>query len=143
MTAPIRLLAGALLLAAAAAPAYAHHSGAMFDNTRTVVFHGTVKELNWANPHISIDVLADAQNGKAPQLWTIEASSTGVMTRSGWNKHSLNPGDKVTMSIFPLRDGGPQGSIDTVTMADGKILTFIGRPNGAPVGGFKPATATP
>ena len=47
------------------------------------------------------------------------------------------------LRIGPLRDGGPQGSIDTVTMADGKILTFIGRPNGAPVGGFKPATATP
>ena len=141
MSSVLRIAVAGLLLAALAIPAYAHHSGAMFDNTRTVVFQGTIKELNWANPHISIDVMEEPKAGGAPpRLWTIEASSTGVMTRAGWTKRSLTPGDKVTMSIFPLRDGGPRGSIDTVTFADGRKLQFLGRPNGAPVGGFKPAT---
>ena len=145
MITPIRAALSGLLLAALAAPAFAHHSGAMFDNTRTVVFQGTVKELNWSNPHISIDVMEEPKpGGPAPRLWTIEASSTGVMNRAGWTKRSLVPGDKVTMSVFPLRDGGPRGSIDTVMFADGrKTLTFLGRPNGAPVGGFKPTTPAP
>jgi len=55
---------------------------------------------------------------------TVGPSSPGVMGRSGWTKRSLNPGDHVTVTFSPLRDGGLGGSLRRVQLPDGKILTW-------------------
>jgi hypothetical protein len=68
--------------------------------------------------------MVEPDAGKASQLWTLEASSPGVMGRSGWTKRSLNPGDKVTVTFSPLRDGGLGGSLRQVKLPDGKVLTW-------------------
>ena len=105
-------------------PARAHHSGSMFDPTKSVTLQGEVRAFNWTNPHVNVEVMAEPEAGKPAQLWTLEASSPGVMGRSGWTKRSLNPGDRVTVTFSPLRDGGLGGSLRRVQLPDGKVLTW-------------------
>jgi hypothetical protein len=107
-------------------PLFAHHSFAMYDSTKTVVIEGTVKEFQWTNPHAILWVLEGPRDDKqAPELWTVELpTSPGNLTRMGWTKRSLNPGERVAVEINPLRDGKRGGSFKKVTLADsGKVLT--------------------
>ncbi len=111
-------------VSALAAPAVAHHSFAMFDQTRTVTFKGTVKDFQWTNPHVVVWVVAEPKPGAAPDTWTIELTSPGNLTRLGWTRHALKPGDRVDVEINPLRDGQHGGSLKKVTLADtGQVLT--------------------
>jgi hypothetical protein len=112
------------LALAAATGAQAHHSGSMFDPSRTETLQGVVRAFNWTNPHVNLEVMAEPEAGKPSQLWTLEASSPGVMGRSGWTKRSLNPGDKVTVTFAPLRDGGLGGALRMVKLPDGKVLSW-------------------
>jgi len=124
MTAFSKTLAAGLVLATAFAPAaFAHHSGAMFDPTKQETVVGVIKEFNWVNPHVTVVVVTDT--GPLPiGTWTLEGSSPGVMTRSGWDKRALNPGDKVTVTFSPLRSGALGGSVRKVVLASGKTLSF-------------------
>jgi ABC-type glycerol-3-phosphate transport system substrate-binding protein len=119
-----KAIAAGLALAAAATQAHAHHSGSMFDPSKTETVQGVVRAFNWTNPHVNVEVMAEPEAGKEAQLWTLEASSPGVMGRSGWTKRSLNPGDHVTVTFSPLRDGGLGGSLRRVQFPDGKVLTW-------------------
>jgi hypothetical protein len=122
-----------LSLAGAAAPVSAHHSVAMFDGSKTITLKGTVKEFQWVNPHVLIWVNAEADNGGPAQLWAVELSSPGVLTRNGWTKRSLKFGDKVSVDVAPLRDGKPGGLFRKVTLADtGQVLTYRLQPQETP-----------
>lgn len=125
---------GLLLAAAAASPSVAHHSAAMFDFAHPITLEGTVREFNWSNPHISVDLYVEGKGGQPGKVWTIEASSTGVMARAGWTKHTMNPGDKVAILCSPLRDGGSGGSITSVTLAGGRVITWLNAKPPAPAG---------
>ncbi len=121
----VAALAGLALATAAATPGQAHHSGAMFDAAHPITLEGTIKDVNWTNPHVSIDFLVEGQGGVG-KLWTLEGSSTGIMARSGWTKRTLNPGDRATIQFKPLRDGGPAGSLVSATLANGKTYSWTG-----------------
>jgi hypothetical protein len=111
----------AILLAAligSTSPALAHHSFAMYEPTKTLTLKGTVKTLQWTNPHVVIWVLAQPESGAAAQEWSIETTSPGVLTRCGWTRQSLKPGDRVSITFFPLRDGSHGGGLDSVTLVD-------------------------
>jgi len=117
----IGLAVGAAILAS---PAFAHHSFAMFDTTRTVDITGTIQDFQWSNPHAVIWVIADPKPGGGSDTWTIELTSPGNLTRIGWNRHILKEGDKVTAEINPLRDGQHGGALRKVTIAaTGQVLT--------------------
>jgi hypothetical protein len=103
---------------AAMLPAAAHHSFATYDRTKTVTIKGTVKTFQWTNPHCVIWVVIQPAGGGDPQEWTIETTSPGVLTRSGWTRHSLNPGDRVSVVFNPLRDGSHGGGLNSVTLVD-------------------------
>ena len=111
----ITITLGASIVAAAPA-ALAHHSFAAYDRTKTLNLKGTVKSFQWTNPHCVIWVLLEPQGGGEPQEWSIETTSPGVLTRSGWTRHSLNPGDKVSVEFSPLRDGSRGGGLNSVTL---------------------------
>jgi hypothetical protein len=108
-------------------PAVAHHSRSMFDQTKQITLVGTVKEFQWTNPHCWIQVLVpDPGNpGAEPVEWGIEMGAPVELMRKGWKPGSLNPSDKVTIVVNPLRDGQHGGLVLSVTGPDGKI---IGRP---------------
>lgn len=111
------------LLVAGAADA--HHSNAAYDNDHAVTFTGTVKQVNWTNPHITFVVDRDVKPGEqAAPTWVLEVSSPGVLTRSGWTKRSLNPGDHASFHYAPLRNGSPSGYLLDVTLDNGKKLTY-------------------
>jgi hypothetical protein len=107
----------------AASPAAAHHSFAMYEPTKTLTFKGTVKSFQWTNPHVILWVLVQPENGGAPQEWSFETTSPGVLTRNGWTRQSLKAGDKVSVTFSPLRDGSHGGGLNSVTLLDtGQIL---------------------
>jgi len=85
---------------------------------------GTVKTVNWTNPHITFVVESDAKDGEPARSWVFEVSSPGVLTRSGWTKRSLQPGDHAVFRYAPLRDGNPGGFLLKVTLPSGQELTY-------------------
>ena len=122
------IIAAALAAGVAAAgsgPAGAHHSFAMYDSARTVSLKGTVKSFQWSNPHALLWIMTGPDPGQVSQLWSIELStSPGNLTRMGWSKRSLKPGDRVIVDLNPLRDGQHGGALKTVTLVDtGESLT--------------------
>jgi hypothetical protein len=66
----------------------------------------------------------DVKNGEAASTWVFEVSSPGVLTRSGWTKRSLQPGDHAVFRYAPLRDGNPGGFLLKVTLPNGQELTY-------------------
>jgi hypothetical protein len=113
---------------AAAVPALAHHSFAMFDGEKKVTLEGTVKDFQWTNPHswIMLTVLDEAGQ---PQLWAIEMGGPGGLARQGWAPTTVTPGMKVKTVIHPLKDGANGGQFMAITLPDG---TQMGNPNGRP-----------
>jgi hypothetical protein len=101
--------------------ALAHHSGAMFDMTKVVMISGTVQEFNWTNPHSSFKVLV-ANSAGTEDVWAVEMGGPNNLVREGWKRTTLKPGDKVTVTVRPLRDGVPGGAYVGIALADGTSL---------------------
>jgi hypothetical protein len=115
------------LAAAAAGPASAHHSYAMFDNTVTLTVPATVVSWEWTNPHSFLQVLAD-DGGKH---WALETASPSMLVRNGASRTMFKPGDKVVVKLHPRRDNTDNGSLLSVTFADGHVVKFeAARPAG-------------
>jgi hypothetical protein len=121
---PKAILLAACLALSSTGLAMAHHSNAAYDSDHPQRVDGTVKQVNWSNPHITFVVETDAKEGPQAGTWVFEVSSPGVLTRSGWTKRSLNPGDHATFDYLPLRDGKQGGFLRKVTLPDGKELTY-------------------
>lgn len=118
------LVGGALILAG---PAFAHHSFAMFDYSKDVTVAGEVRELQWINPHIHIYIkVADGKGGLAE--WDIEGGTPANLRRNGWARDTLKPGDKISVVVHPLKNGGHGGNLVRASRADG---TPIGTTAGA------------
>jgi hypothetical protein len=115
------LLLGALLAPLFAAPAFAHHSTTAYDHTRTVALKGVVREFQWTNPHSWIQVLVTDAQGATTE-WSIETGAPNLNVRHGWKKTDLKPGDKVTLVIYPIRDGSAHGTLSSITLPDGRVL---------------------
>jgi hypothetical protein len=104
MIATVCVLACAVL---STRPVAAHHSASMFDDTKVVELKGTIKEMQWKNPHVWIQVLVE-ENG-ATREWSLEAGSPNSLSRSGWRSTSFKAGDAVTVRINPMKDGSAAG----------------------------------
>ena len=119
-----RLMLGACLLALAAAPpALAHHSFAMFDHVHRITVSGTVTKFDWTNPHVYIDLaVPDAKGGET--RYTIECASPNVLTRVGWKFNTVKLGDKVSALINPLRNGEPGGTAGFLITRSAEVKSF-------------------
>ena len=115
-----------LVLGVWAGAAAAHHSFAMFDQGQTKTLVGTVKQVQWTNPHIWVQVLVADQKGGTAQEWSIEGGSPNALSRQGWRRSSIKEGDAIEITIHPLKDGTNGGSM---------MKAMI---NGQPVGGARP-----
>jgi hypothetical protein len=100
-----------LVLGTWAGAASAHHSFAMFDQAQTKTLVGTVKEVQWTNPHIWVQVLVPDAKGGPPQEWSIEGGSPNGLSRQGWRRTSIKGGDAIEITIHPLKDGTNGGSM--------------------------------
>lgn len=112
-----------LILALAPLLALAHHSFAIYDSAHQKTVEGTVKEFQWTNPHVWIHVMVKNDKG-AEDEWSIECTSVNFLERRGWSKHTFKPGDKVSITLSPLRDGSNGGSFRTVNNINGVVPKF-------------------
>ena len=122
-----RRLIGLALAAALlpAAPALAHHSFAMFDRDKAVAISGVVKDFQWTNPHVWIQVMVPDAKGTT-QEWGVECTSVNFLRRQGWEKDSLKPGDKIKLMIFPLKDGSKGGQLNKLVELNGSTALLPG-----------------
>ncbi len=118
------VLAGAWLLAGAS-PALAHHSFAMFDREKPTTISGSVKDFQWTNPHVWIQVLVPNASGGQDE-WGVECTSVNLLKRQGWTHDSLKPGDKIKLTIFPLKDGSHGGQLNKIDEVNGGVAELPG-----------------
>ncbi len=117
--------------------ASAHHSGAMFEPEKTITLKGVVKEFEYTNPHSWLWVTV-TNDDQTTVDWGFEAEGPSTLFRAGIKKGDLKPGDKVTVTGRPMRDGRPAAAWVTVIKEDGRVL----QPRLAPVT-TAPAAAAP
>ena len=106
----------AIGVATASLPVSAHHSYAMFDVGKKIAVEGPVKEFRWTNPHAWIRMEVMDDKGQ-PREWAVELGSLTILVGLGWNPKTLQPGDKIKISVHPMKSGLPGG--DFVTLDDG------------------------
>jgi Family of unknown function (DUF6152) len=104
----------------------AHHSFAAFDMSKEQTITGVVSRFDWTNPHTFIWV--DVTNDKGVvETWAIEGMSPNYLGRRGWSKNSVKPGDKITVSVRPLKEGKTGGMFIRAQIGDRVLM-----PTGAP-----------
>jgi hypothetical protein len=113
------LIGFAAMLTASSAPA--HHSFAMFDQSRLVTVNGTVRDFRWTNPHVFIQLLVKTEGGSEVE-WSIEMTSPEHLARVGWRPGTLKPGDQVSLAIHPMRDGTAGGQYVSGTGPGGPLV---------------------
>ncbi len=125
-------LAVAIMALSAMPAAQAHHSFAMFDQGRKVVLKGKVQEFQWTNPHAFIELVVTEASGKTAH-WSLELNSPNNLKRQGWSRNSLKPGDEISVTFNPLRNGKQGGLFNSLVKADGKVLAEAAFAGGRPV----------
>ena len=111
----------ALIVAVAVSSVAAHHSPVMFDRSTTKTVVGTVVEFAWTNPHSSIQI--DVPNDKGGvDRWGVELGSPQSMARNGWRSNILKAGDKITVTVNPLKSGEFGGIFVSLVLEDGRKL---------------------
>jgi hypothetical protein len=113
----------AVLGAVSAIPARAHHSvSAEFDTSKPIEFTGTVKKVEWTNPHIYTDVEAKGPDGKVV-IYRVEGGAPNALYRSGWRKDTLKVGEPVSVKgIRAKREDSTNIGQATITTADGRRM---------------------
>ena len=115
----------AVLIVAAVGPLAAHHSFSAFNTTEEKTITGSVKKVEWTNPHIWIFI--DVPNDKGgTDLYSFEGMSPNYLERRDWTRTTLKVGDKITVTYNPMRNGDKGGMFRTGKMASGKVLTMSG-----------------
>ena len=119
----VRVRTGVAVILLSSGVASAHHSYTRFDMAKTVTLEGTVKEFQWTNPHVWIQLLVkDPATGKDVE-WSVESDSPNMLARRGWTRKALQPGDKATLVVHPLKISSStlSGALDSGTV-NGKKL---------------------
>ena len=122
------LFCGAAALLLAAGQSFAHHGAGLFDPAKTVTVSGTVTQFQFVNPHVLVYLSAKGEDGKEVQ-WAGELTSPNRLAREGsadvkWHKDILRPGDQITMTGNPARNGAP--AMDITRIVDAKGSPLIG-----------------
>jgi hypothetical protein len=116
----LRILPGLVVLASLVAPLVAHHSGAMFDDKKTVTLTGTVKQFQYTNPHSWLLVDVKGGDGKVT-TWGFEAEGPSTLLRAGIRKSDFPFGTPVTITGNPMRDGRPAAAwVKAIRLTDKK-----------------------
>jgi hypothetical protein len=105
---------------AVAMPAWAHHSHANYEPTNWIELSGTVKEMDWLNPHVWVHLVVMDDKGQ-PHTWALEGGSPQALLRGGWKKDTVKVGDKISVKCHQLKDS-----------SDGCLLGFLTTDGGAP-----------
>jgi len=126
---PFTVLISALTLLPAVTQA--HHGAGVYDRDQSVSVSGTVTQFQFVNPHVLIYIAVAGESG-AETVWSGELTSPNRLARMGtggvkWHKDLLAPGDRITLTGNPARNGAPALLLNRVEDADGKALLNSGR----------------
>jgi len=116
---PIFAITAGLL--AVSLPLFAHHGNSNFDSGKKVTMKATVSEWFWANPHCFLKFDVKDADGNVVH-WVAETSNPPDMINRGWSKLSFKPGDQVTVTVEPVKNGNPIGRVLQVVLPNGQIL---------------------
>jgi hypothetical protein len=106
-----------------AASAFAHHTRAHFDRSQRVTVTGKVVEYHLVNPHSWLYMDSMSPEGKVLK-WAFETNgSVNQLVRQRWTADVMKPGETVTATFNPLKDGSSGGLLVTVQLADGTVLS--------------------
>jgi hypothetical protein len=121
----LRIALAANLAASVTGLALAHHSFAAFNTETQKVITGIVKKVNWTNPHTWIWI--DVPNEKGgTDTWGVEGMSPNYLARRGWTRETIKPGDKLSITVYPMRDGQAGGMFLSAKRPDGEVLSMRG-----------------
>ena len=112
-------LLSVVMSAVVSGPASSHHSHSMFDHEQEVTILGTVTAFSFRNPHGFLFVDVEEKNGETVNYW-IEMAPIPRMIQRGIGIKTFQPGDVITVNMYPLSDGRPGGSYTTIVTDDGK-----------------------
>jgi hypothetical protein len=126
---PVFAVAVGLLIVSV--PLFAHHGSAVFDPGKKLTLKGTVTEWFWSNPHCLLQFDVKSDDGQVAH-WIGETQNPAVMVDGGWSKQSFKPGDQVTVTLQPVKNGRPMGRLMTVVLPNGNTLdASAGTTNGS------------
>lgn len=128
------VLIAAVCFLAVSAPLSAHHGAAGYDMDKQLTMNGTVREWLWANPHCFMKYDATDEKGNVAH-WAVEVSNPIDMIKRGWSLHSFKPGDEITVTVRPAKNGEPVGQLLKVVLPSGQTLIGYGPAPNAPAGG--------
>jgi hypothetical protein len=103
-------------------PVFAHHGTATYDMGNRVTVKGTVVLFDWSNPHSQLHFDASDDKGNVVH-WNLECQPPSILTHAGWTKDTLKPGDKITITFSPAKNGTPVGIFNKVVLPNGQELT--------------------
>ena len=109
-------------------PLSAHHGAAEYDNTKTISLQGTVTALQYLNPHALILFTVKDDKGQTAE-WTAELQSPNLLSRRGWSRSTLKPGDQVIITGRPVKNGAKAMTGQKVVFADGRETPNMGLPS--------------
>jgi hypothetical protein len=102
-------------------PLSAHHGDAVYDTAaKPITMKGTVTQWVWANPHCVLQF--DVTDNGAVAHWVAETTAPPSLIQRGWTKQSLKPGDQVTITVLPVKNGRTVGRLIEVLFPDGQKL---------------------
>lgn len=113
------VVATAVLAMVSAGGGQAHHSPAMFDQERQITLSGTVRSFQWTSPHCYVQLLVTNEAGQEEE-WSLEMGAPIYLYNQGWRPSTLQPGDRLTVTINPLRNGSRGGLLLEAKTPDGK-----------------------
>ena len=105
-------------------PLFAHHGTAVFETGKTLTLKGNVTEWDWSNPHCLLQFDVKNDGGQVVH-WIAETQNPAEMVSLGWGKASFKPGDDVTVTLMPVKNGRTYGRITLVALPDGKTFVTI------------------
>ena len=118
------LICAAVALSIGSTPILAHHGTAAFDATHSVTVVGVMTDFQFVNPHARLFFDVKSEKGEI-EHWQGELTAPNKLTRAGWTKHSLKPGDKVTLTGFLPKDGRHSMWIQKLIGPDGKPMQLF------------------
>ena len=103
----------------------AHHAVAgVYDLNKEMVLQGTLKQLHFTNPHVSIELTVPNPDGTTTD-WILTTASVQNLTRQGINKTSMKPGEPLKIKILPAKNGNPAGFIRSIEQGDKEFKISI------------------
>ena len=111
----------------------AHHASAAYADKPMEFKNVTITKFSWINPHSLIYFDAKDANGNVVN-WTCETAAPQALRLIGWAKESVAPGDVVSITLYPAKNGNRAGRLNKMVLADGTVLrdTVLGRDGGTP-----------